>query len=186
MAKEEYLDFIPEDMVGSYAYSFYEQDGFTVFDISTNRKRSVSVEYDEYYDCYLAEDGVLLDQVVGFEKYLDLKSKRAEFRTEHQNKGMTNDEIALLYQDELENALHSGHARVYKCDFDGENMRLIYEEENAVIASVYATEDYLFAIRSKRIDSQTVSENCMINLKTGEIKTPPLLEVIVPSWYVND
>ena len=184
MAKEEYLDFQPENMKGTYAYSFYELDGFKVFDIATNQHRSVNVEYHEYSDCSLADGGVLFDHVEGYEKYLELKASLSKFYDEH--KGMALSEIATLYEIELQNSLHSGSARVYKCDFDGENMRLIYEEENALIASIYATEDHLFAMRSKRIDGKTVSERCIINLKTGEIKTPPLLEVIVPSWYVND
>ena len=186
MTKEEGLDFLPEDMVGSYAYSFYELDGFTVYDISKNQKRSVSVEYDEYYECYLADDGVLFDYVVGYEEYLELKSQRSQLRAEYESQGMSFDEINDLINKKLEDALHSQPTKVYKCDFDGENMRLIYEEDNAVIASVYATEEHLFAIRSKRVNGETVSEECIINLKTGEIKTPPLLEVIVPSWYVND
>ena len=186
MTKEEGLDFLPDDMVGSYAYSFYELDGFTVYDISKNQKRSVSVEYDEYYECYLADDGVLFDYVVGYEEYLELKSQRSQLRAEYESQGMSFDEINDLINKKLEDALHSQPTKVYKCDFDGENMRLIYEEDNAVIASVYATEEHLFAIRSKRVNGETVSEECIINLKTGEIKTPPLLEVIVPSWYVND
>lgn len=186
MVKEDHLDFIPEDMVGSYAYEFNQLDGFNVFDVKNNQKRSVRVEYDEIEECYLADDGVLLDYAEGTEKRNELKAKQTQFFAEYQSKGMKTDEIREIYYNALEEALHSGYARVYKCDFDGENMRLIYEEENAYIASIYATEDYLFAMRSKRIDDETVKERCIINLKTGEIKEPPLLEVIVPSWYVNN
>ena len=184
MAKEEYLDFMPEDMVGSYAYEFFELDGFNVFDIATQKKKSVSVEYDEYNGCYLAENGVLFDYVGGLEKYREIQSTRTQFYAEHE--GMDKQEIARLFSDKLAEAKHSGPARVYKCDFDGENMRLIYEEEKSLISSIYATEDHLFCIRSKYINGSAVKERSIINLKTGEIKTPPLLEVIVPSWYVND
>ena len=184
MAKEDQFDFIPEDMVGSYAYEFYEQNGFNVYDVNTNQKRSVTVEYEEYNDCFLADDGVLFDYVGGLEKYREIQSTRTQFYAEHE--GMDKQEIARLFSDKLAEAKHSGPARIYKCDFDGENMRLIYEEENAVITSLYATEEYLFALRSKYIDGGSVSGRCIINLKTGEIKKPPLLEVIVPSWYVND
>ena len=184
MVKEEYLAFQPENLIGSYAYSLYDLDGFTVFDIATNQIRTVSVEFDEYSDCALAIDGVLFDHVEGYEKYLNFKASIRDFYEKHDGKPLS--EIAELYENELQETFHSGTTKIYKCDLDGENMRLIYEEDNSVIASVYGTEDHLFAMRSKRIDGKTVSERCIINLKTGEIKTPPLLEVIVPSWYVND
>lgn len=184
MAKEEYLDFQPENSIGTYAYSLFELDGFTVFDIETNQKRSVSVEYDEYSECSLADDGVLFDHVEGYEKYIELKSSLSQFYEEH--KGMDYAEIASLFEIELQNALHSGPTKIYKCDLDGENMRLIYEEDNSMIASVYGTKDFLFCIRSKLTDGQTVSERCAINLNTGEIKTPGLLDIVVPSRYTND
>ncbi len=184
MVKEDNFDFVPVDMVGSYAYELYDQNGFNVYDLTTNQKKSVTAEYEEYERCFLAEDGVLFDYVGGMEKYREFQAAKQQFYAEHE--GMERTEITKLYQGKLKEALLSGPSKIYKCDFNGENMRLIYEEENAAIATFYGTEDYIFCLRSKLIDGNVSKRFCAINLKTGEIKDPPLLEVVVPSWYTND
>ena len=52
------------------------------------------------------------------------------------------------------------------CDFDGENMRVIYEEEHAVIQSWYASGDFLFAERSVLdADGKKKGSDCVINMK---------------------
>ena len=66
-------------------------------------------------------------------------------------------------------------------------MRLIYEEENAAIESIYAKNGFVFAIRTKlNEDHSTTRMKCVIDTKTGEIIIPPLLDIVTPDWYVND
>lgn len=46
---------------------------------------------------------------------------------------------------------------------------------------------YRFAERSVlNADGKKEVSDCVINMKTGEITNLPLLDIVVPDWYVND
>ena len=186
MKQEEIFDFSTSNKIGTYAYNFEGIDGFIMFDLTTNEKKSVLVDYDEYYYCVAAQDGILFDNVTKHTEYLERGKNRKEIIDEYL-KTMSTEEAYYRFADEQNKILYSGVSQVYMTDFDGENMRLIYEEENAVIRSWYASGDYLFAKRSVLNDKNEVeTANCVINMKTGEVTVPPLLEIVTPDWYVND
>ena len=186
MKQEEIFDFSTSNKIDTYAYNFEGIDGFIMFDLTTNEKKSVLVDYDEYYYCVAAQDGILFDNVTKHTEYLERGKNRKEIIDEYL-KTMSTEEAYYRFADEQNKILYSGVSQVYMTDFDGENMRLIYEEENAVIRSWYASGDYLFAKRSILSDNNEVeTANCVINMKTGEITVPPLLEIVTPDWYVND
>ena len=181
MARHEHLDFIPGNLIGTYAYTFSELDGFKRFDLKNNEKQSMSVEYDEYMQCAVGEGCILFDHVSTYEDYQKFLNNKDKFINAYSSQ-MQNYEAMELFNEECVRILYGGTSQIFKTDLDGENMRLIYEEEGVVIASVYASGDYVFAIR----ETPTVfGEKCIINIKTGEITVPPLLDIIVPDSYVN-
>ncbi len=186
MRKEQYLDFRPENIVGTYAYRFSEYDGFVYFDLKTNEKKLVEAGFDEYKLCTLAEDGVLFDHLTSYQAYNDFRKTKQQFIEELSNT-MSEAEARELYIDQLQKILYSGTTRIYMADFDGENRRLIFEEENAAIMSTYANGDFIFANRQTLNEDMSVStQKCIINAKNGEIIIPPLLEIVTPDWYIND
>ena len=188
MSKEEYLDFFPENKVGTYAYYFTDIDGFIMFDLKTNEKRHVSVDYDEYYASQPCEEGILLDHVSEYERYREYLALWEELPSKYaQEFNISLEEGYEKYDSELNEILFGGTSKVYMCDFDGGNMRVIYEEEHAVIRSWYASGDFLFAERSVlNADGKKEVSDCVINMKTGEITNLPLLDIVVPDWYIND
>ncbi len=188
MSKEKYLDMQPENMVGSYGYLFTEIDGFTLFDLKTNEKKQVTVDYDEYYGAQLCEEGILLDHVTEYEKWKEHLALWEELPSKYaQDLNISLEEGYAKFDDELNEILFNGSSKVYMCDFDGENMRLIYEEENAVIRSWYASGNFLFAERSVLgEDGKKKTSDCVINMKTDEVTDLPLLDIVIPDWYIND
>ena len=182
MRKEEHLTFRPENLAGTRAYLFTESEyGVSYLDIKTNEKKSILVDFREYKRCALAENGILFDHLSTYDNYLELINSKEQFIEEH-TKNMSEYEAGTLFSEELNKLFYGGTSRIYITDFDGSNMRLLYEEENAAIMSTYAQGDFLFVIR------QTPKEYlyCAINVKTGELIVPPLLEIVTPEWYVND
>lgn len=188
MSKEEYLDAQQENMIGHYGYIFTDLDGFIMFDLKTNEKKQVTVDYDEYYGAGICEEGILLDHVSGYEKYREHLALWKELPSKYaQELNISLEEAREKYDAELNEILFGGTTRVYMCDFDGENMRVIYEEEHAVIRSWYVSGDFLFAERSVLdADGKKKVSDCVINMKTGEITNLPLLDIVVPDWYIND
>ena len=188
MSKEEYLDFFPENKVGTYAYYFTDIDGFILFDLKTNEKKQVTVDYNEYYGAQPCEEGILLDHVSEYERYREHLALWEELPSKYaQEFNISLEEGYEKYDSELNEILFGGTSKVYMCDFDGGNMRVIYEEEHAVIRSWYASGDFLFAERSVlNADGKKEGSDCVINMKTGEITNLPLLDIVVPDWYIND
>lgn len=185
MSPERYLDFMPENLVGTYAYSFNELDGFVFYDLKTNEKESVLVDYDEYKYCVLGEEGVLFDHVSSWGEYQLLLDNQKNIYSEYK-KTMSSDEAWNLIEKEQKSTLYNGKSQIYMSNFDGKNMRLIYEEDNAIIRSIYASGDFVFADRNTLNPDYTInSGKCVINIKTGKITELPSLEIFVPDWYVN-
>ncbi len=186
MRKENYFDFRPENLAGTNAYAFYDFEGFIYFDLKTNEKRSVFVDYNEYKLCALADEGVLFDNLSTYDEYMELMKTKNQFIKEYEN-NMSRAEAYQIFSEQAKNLLYGGTTQIYMTDFDGSNMRLIYEEENAAIESIYAKNGFVFAIRTKlNEDHSTTRMKCVIDTKTGEIIIPPLLDIVTPDWYVND
>ena len=187
MRKEKYLRFRPENLFGTYAFVFTEsENGFSYFDLKTNEKKPVDAGFHVYKRCALADDGVLFDRVSTYEESLEFRKAKNQFIADHMD-SMSQMEAMTLYNNELNKLLYGGTAQIYMTDFDGSNMRLIYEEENAAIESIYAKNGFVFAIRTKlNEDHSTTRMKCVIDTKTGEIIIPPLLDIVTPDWYVND
>ena len=94
---------------------------------------------------------------------------------------MNEPEARSLFNEEVNNLLYSGTAKIYMSDFDGSNMRLIYEAPFETIESLYAQGDYVF-VRRLRPREAFYS---VINTKTGEVINPPMLDIVTPDWYVT-
>ena len=184
MKKEDVLNFSPENRIGTYAYKFSDVNGFIVYDLTTNEMKSVIADYDEYKKCILTNDGVIFDYISSYEASQEFTKNKNKFFAEHPDMDMP--QIVDEYSKELDRIFHSGKAQIFKTDFVGENVCLIYEEENAVIQTIFATSKYLFAYRSTLdADGNTLNMHCVINLETGDITELPYLDIVVPDWYVN-
>ena len=187
MRKEKYLRFRPENSAGTYAYVFSEsENGFSYFDLSTNKEKNVDSGFRVYKRCSIAEEGIIFDYVSTYEAYMEFSATKKQFVADRMD-SMGEMAAVSLFGNELRKILYSGTARIYMTDFDGSNMRLIYEEDNAAIESIYAKNGFVFAIRTKlNEDHSTTGMKCVIDTKTGEIIIPPLLDIVTPDWYVND
>lgn len=79
-----------------------------------------------------------------------------------------------------------GKAQIWKSDLEGENFEVIYEWDETVARYVGASGDYLFAAMADKLGGSATtpaalgsSRRC-INIKTGENRIIPLLELPLP------
>ena len=181
MQKMEGMDSPPSNLVGTRAYWLEDTDNsFSYFDLKTNEKKRVTIDFSLYKLCALADQGILFDHLTSYDAFNEMRAKKNEYIEEY-CKTMSEPEARSLFNEELNNLLYSGTAKIYMSDFDGSNMRLIYEAPFETIESLYAQGDYVF-VRRLRPREAFYS---VINTKTGEVINPPLLDIVTPDWYVT-
>lgn len=182
MKKEEVYQ-VHSNSIGNLAFTFGD-NGFKVYDLSKDSMKTVTASFTEYKLCAPAEGGILFDELVGYDDYLAFTATRDEFYKEHKDLGMV--AAGELFESTAISYLASCTARIYRSDYYGENMELLYEEENTVLYSVYATNEYIFVVRTSfPEEGGRLERKCVINIETGELTELPLLDVVVPSHYVN-
>ena len=181
MQKMEGMDSPPSNLVGTRAYWLEDTDNsFSYFDLKTNEKKRVTIDFSLYKLCALADQGILFDHLTSYDAFNEMRAKKNEYIEEY-CKTMNEPEARSLFNEEVNNLLYSGTAKIYMSDFDGSNMRLIYEAPFETIESLYAQGDYVF-VRRLRPREAFYS---VINTKTGEVINPPMLDIVTPDWYVT-
>ena len=82
---------------------------------------------------------------------------------------------------------YSGTAQIWRSNFEGGDLQMIFEKENAVIQTVCGSDKYVFGYvwygdpNNNYEEIPIVNEGrSMINLETGEITPVPLLDLIPP------
>ncbi len=97
-------------------------------------------------------------------------------------------ELQNAFIAECNKVKYFGTAQVWRSNFEGEELEVIFEKENAVIQTICGSDKFLFAYvifgdpdnGYKEITYENEGRS-MINLETGEITPVPILEFIPPS-----
>lgn len=178
--KEDVLDFSPYNLCGAYAYTFVEE-GVKIYDVSSDTMKIVPVDAPGYVGC-VTDTGVMICGFSTGQEWLSLEYK--DFCDAHPEIPVTESRIA--FGKEKDRIMYSGAAQIWKIDLEGNGKELFFEYDHSHIRVQHATNDYIFAIVTYGDPQNDFAmmpiENkgrSIINLKTGEIKTIPYLELII-------
>ncbi len=182
MVKEDVIDFSPENSIGTFAY-LIENTGFELYDLKTNTKTSFELPFTAYQYPTFTNSGIIYDTFTSIDEWGGMSKGYSQFAKDHPE--MKPDEARVAY-DKLMNAVkYSGKAQIWRSDFKGENLELIFEKENAVIHTICGNDSYVFGFAFlgdpkdgfKEIPYENDGRS-MINLATGEITPVPYLDLI--------
>lgn len=178
--KEDVFDFSSGSLCGPYAYTFVDE-GVKIYDVSSDTVRIVPVDIA---GCVgrVTDAGIMISGFSTVAEWLALEYK--DFCAAHPEIPVT--ELRPAYSKERNRIMYSGKAQVWRIDLEGGEKELYFEYDHAHIRMQHAANDHAFAIVTYG-DPQNNYEmlpienegRSIINLKTGEIKTIPYLELII-------
>lgn len=198
LQKSDGLEFFPIHKVGTFAFAYIE-NGFEYYDLKTNQSKEVLIEEFKFTankNTSFTEKGLFFFVCTSDDAYLDAVKAFGKFRTEH--KGMPDDEIIELYNKtygSVQSVRYGGKSQIWRCNYDGSNMELLYELDNSIVRFVGINDKYAYAIVSiadpendYQIIPEFESRQCVIDFESGEITPLPLLELILPenAYYTQE
>ncbi len=183
--KEEVFDFIVLNKIGPYAY-FTDNKGFDRYDLKTDTKKRFEIGFSCYQSPTFTKQGIVFDTWTTIDETAEFSKTYKDFAAAHPDlRGM---ELQDAFMEAYNTVRYSGTAQIWRCDFEGEGLELIFEKENAVIRTVCGNDKYLFGNvffgdpdnNFKELPYENEARS-IINLETGEITPIPLFELIPPS-----
>ena len=185
MVKEDVIDFSPYNKIGTYAYNAVS-DLFEMYDLKTNTKKQITVPFTSYQYPTFTRSGIIYDTWTTIDEWDEAIDGYKAFEAAHPDlRGM---ELQNAFMAECNKVKYSGTAQIWRSNFEGEELELIFEKENTVIQTICGSDKYLFGYVHFGDPNNGYAEityenegRSMINLETGEITPVPTLEFIPPS-----
>lgn len=183
--KEDVFDFIITNKIGPYAYHV-NKEIFLIYDLRTNTKKQIDVPFTRFQRPAFTKSGILYDTWTTMEEWDKALDGYAEFKEAHPD--LRGSELQNAFMEECNKLKYAGTAQIWRSNFEGEELELIFEKENAVISTVCGNDKYLFGFVVAGDPNNGYKEiayenegRSMINLETGEITPVPYCELIPPS-----
>lgn len=190
MQKSERLEYFPTHKVGTLAFGYID-NGFQYYDLKTNETKEIPIKEFKFIankNTTLTERGLYFFVCTSDDAYLDALKAYGKFRAEHPE--IPYDEIDEQYNKtygSVQSVRYGGKSQIWRCDYDGSNMELLYELDNSIVRFVGINDKYAYAIvtiadpeNEYQIIPEYKSRQCVIDFETGEITPLPLTELILP------
>ena len=162
-----------DEHIGSYVFE-YTSDGYIYYDVATNTQKEVKLDFTLGAKPIVTEDGVFYSTYTTIDEAI-------KYQEEKKGKIPT-----MTYVTGLNNIIYKGTAQIWKSDFEGNNLELVYEKSKAVLTMMFADENYLY-VKCTTATTGLTNQNegrSVINIKTGEMTVIPYLEMVIPPDYV--
>ncbi len=181
MKKEKILDFSPEYVCGTYAYSVdYETYKIVIYDLLNNKKFALQNEVRSTYYT-ITDAGIIKNDLSVLDEYRRIQSSYDELKEQ----GIT--PTAADHDKLCRKVRCSGVTQIWKWRHDGSNPEMIFEIDKSLVNILFATDDYLYGFVYRADPNNNFEEmpyenegRSYIDLKTGEITPIPYLELIIP------
>lgn len=167
MKKEETFNFAVSSFCGNYAYYIdHQENHIKIYDVATDTSKIIPFDYS-YQQCVLTTEGIMYSTFSTAGEEYAKAMKFFDFKT------------CMKLRDE-------GTAWIYIMDFDGNEPRLVYENEKLWVNASCASEKY-FCGNVTYYDPETPNKHYsyldsarhLINRETGEITPVPLVELVL-------
>lgn len=182
MAKEDVLDFSPENKIGTFAYDL-SASGFDMYDLKTNTKTTFKLPFTGYQFPTFTNSGIIYDTFTTIDEWASMRRGISDYIKEHPEMSMA--EASEAYTKLTDAVRYSGKAQIWRSDFEGKSLELIFEIENAHIQSICGNDKVVFGFVTRGDPNNGFAElprvnegRSMINLETGEITPIPYLDLI--------
>lgn len=167
------------NLVGTYTIN-RKTNGYDVHDLKSGEQKEVIFDISLKGKVCVTEKGILASHQTKYDEWKNFSAK--EYR--EKNPGASTKEVNAA----AKKTLADGTAQIWLCGYMGEDPHVIFELKNAMIETIAAQGDYIFALLN-RYDPETGEEisngRAVINIKTGEISEIPYLDIVVPDEYLN-
>ena len=182
MVKEDVIDFSPENSIGTFAY-LLNTNGFDRYNIKTNTKTSFELPFTAYQYPTFTNSGIIYDTFTSIDEWNGMGKGFKQFMKEHPE--LSSEEARAAYDDLMNEVKYNCKAQIWRSDFEGGNLELIFEKENAVIHTICGNDSYVFGFVFLGDPDNGFKElpyendgRSMINLATGEITPIPYLDLV--------
>ena len=198
MQKSDGMEYFPTHKLGTLAFGYID-NGYRYYDLKTNETKEVVIEEFKYTankNTTYTENGVYFHVCTSDDAYTAALEAWRAFRAEHQE--MSYEEAEALYNQangSVQSVRYGGKSQIWRCDYDGSNMEMVYELDNSIVRFVGINDKYAYAIviiadpeNDYQIIPEFKSRQCVIDLESGEITPLPLLELILPenAYYTKE
>ena len=162
-----------DEIIGTYVYQ-YNFTGFSRYDLTTNTQ----INYEPNFP--LLSYPVVTNNGIYYSTYTTLGDI-------NNSDGPSEDQTDEEWADEMEKIMFSGTAQIWRSDYDGNNMELVFEKENANIDIMFVDDKFAYVCYETDPTSSDYNKGrSVINLETGAITPIPYLEMILPPGYIPE